>query len=358
LACRHPISAIPGKNIFKFAGPGRFDLHEAHLSLHGTYQTSGNACSLCNRKNFRSEGITMQKIFLGAGFFFALLFSTAHAAPIPAPVEEMIRAAGPGQIETIAEVAKMTNPDSVAEIDMLVASITEAAAAQRETQLASQGFFEGWSGEGQVGGFVTSGNTKDSGIAVGVKLNKEGLHWRHAIDALADLQRSNGVKTREAFRLGYEADYFVANNWFVYGLLQWQRDKFAGYSRRFTESLGIGHIIWDSPAISFEVNGGPALRQTRFIATSTLPARNTSKINVRGTGLFAWTIRDGLKFTEEVGVLWGSGNSTYYSRSALTASLTDVLSARLSFDVDHETRPPPGVARTDTATRASLVYDF
>ncbi len=300
----------------------------------------------------------MQKSLIGAITAFALLTSTAYAAPIPTPVEDMIRAASPDQIRTIADVAKATNPESIIEIDALVASITQEAAAREEAELASQGFFENWSGEGQAGGFVTSGNTKDSGITVGIRLAKDGLQWRHAIDALADFQRSNGVKTREAFRFGYEADYLISESWFVYGLAQWERDQFGGFSSRFTESIGIGHVVFNSPTFSFEINGGPALRQTRFIATPTLPARSDSKINARGTGIIAWNISDGLTFTEEVGMLLGSGNSTYYSRSALTASLTDVLSARLSFDVDHETSPPPGVEKTDTSTRASLVYDF
>jgi len=300
----------------------------------------------------------MQKTILGGLAGLSLLVSVTHAAPTPTTVENMIRAAGPGQISTIADVAKATNPDLVAEIDALVDSITGEAAAQKKAILASQVFFEGWSGEGQAGGFVTSGNTKDTGVVIGVKLARDGLAWRHAIDALADFQRSNGTNTREAFRLGYEADYVISETWFVYGLAQWERDKFAGFSGRFTESIGIGYIAFDSPAFSLEINGGPALRQTRFIATTMLPARSTRKLNFRGTGIIGWNISDGLTFTEEVGMLLGSKNSTYYSRSALTASLTNVLSARISFDIDHETNPPPGVVKTDTSTRASLVYNF
>jgi len=289
---------------------------------------------------------------------FLILTANAYAAPIPGPVEDMIRAAGPDQIDTIADVAKTTNPDSVSEIDTLVASIKGDALAQEQAVLSSQGFFEGWSGEGQVGGSVTSGNTKETGIAVGVKLAKDGLKWRHEIDALANFQRTNGVKTREAFRFGYEADYAISEAWYAYGLLQWQRDKFAGIGRRFTESVGIGRILIDSPSVEFEINGGPALRQTRFIATPTLPERNENRLTFRGSGMFAWTISEDLRFTEEFGTLAGSGNTTFYSRAALTAALTDVLSARLSFDVEHETNPPPGILKTDTSTRASLVYDF
>ena len=289
---------------------------------------------------------------------FLMLAANAYAAPIPEPVIDMIRAAGPDRIDTIADVAKTTNPDSVAEIDSLVASIKEDAAAQEQAALASQGFFEGWSGEGQIGGSVTSGNTKDAGIAVGVRLAKDGLQWRHAIDASVDYQRTNGVKTREAFRFGYEADYVISDAWYAYGLVQWRRDKFAGIQRRFTESLGIGHIIIDSPSFEFEINGGPALRQTRFVATPTLPERSENRLTFRGSALFAWTISEGLRFTEEFGTLAARGNTTLYSRAALTAALNDVLSARLSFDVEHETSPPPGVVKTDTLTRATLVYDF
>jgi len=34
------------------------------------------------------------------------------------------------------------------------------------------------------------------------------------------------------------------------------------------------------------------------------------------------------------------------------------LSARFSYTVEHETNPPVGRLKTDTLSRASLVYDF
>ena len=57
--------------------------------------------------------------------------------------------------------------------------------------------------------------------------------------------------------------------------------------------------------------------------------------------------------------MWSDGgNSSLFSKSAATARLAGDLSARFSFDVLHETEPPVGRERTDTISRASLVYGF
>jgi putative salt-induced outer membrane protein len=289
---------------------------------------------------------------LALGLLF--LASEADAAPVPPDIERLIRAATPAQIDTVATVAKVANPTSTAEIDALVASIKTEAAARRREQLASQGFFQGWGGEGQVGGFVTSGNTEDSGFNVGLVLNREGLMWNHHLNAIADFQKAGGVTTREAFRVSYQLDYKISNLWYAFGLVQWERDKFALLDRRFTESLGAGYTVLNRAPLSLLVESGVALRQTRYIT----PVIDESDVAGRVTAKFAWDIRQGLRFTEDAGGLFGGRTSTMYSRSALTVALGGALSARASFDVNYESNPPPDVENTDTVTRFALVYSF
>lgn len=283
-----------------------------------------------------------------------LIASGASAAPVPPETERLIRAASPAQLDTVAGVAKAANPDSVAEIDALVASIKADAEATRQQRLATQGFFEGWSGEGQVGGFVTSGNTEDSGFNLGLVLNRQGLTWDHHFNALADFQKTDGTTTREAFRVNYQLDYRISDVWFAYGLLQWERDKFALLDRRFTEGLGVGYVVLNRAPFSLAVDGGVALRQTQYIT----PDVEESDVAGRVTARFAWDIRPGLRFTEDAGALFGGTTSTLYSRSALTVALAGALSARASFDLNYESDPPPGVETTDTITRFTLVYSF
>lgn len=282
------------------------------------------------------------------------VWSEAAAAPVPPDIERLIRAANPAEIDTVAAVVKVANPSSAAEVDALVASIKANAAASRRQQLATLGFFQGWTGEGQLGSSVTGGNTEDSAFNVGLVLSGEGLMWNHHIIAIADFQKTEGTTTREAFRLSYQLDYRISDLWYAFGLLQWERDKFARLDRRFTESLGLGYTVLNRAPFSLVVDGGVALRQTQYIT----PDVEESDVAGRITAKFAWDIRPGLRFTEDTGALIGGTTSTLYSRSALTVALNGNLSARASFDVNHESNPPPDVESTDTITRFALVYSF
>jgi len=283
-----------------------------------------------------------------------LLASEAVAAPVPHETERLIRAANLAQIDIVASVAKMANPNSTAEIDALVASIKADAAEMRRQRLATQGIFAGWAGEGQVGASLTSGNTEDTAVNVGIALNREGLSWNHHFNGIADFQSSDGETTREAYRVSYQLDYKISNLWYAYGLFQWERDRFAQLDRRFTESLGIGYNVLTMAPFSLVVDGGVALRQTRYI----VPDEEENDVAGRVTAKFAWDIRQGLRFTEEAGGLFGATTTTLFSRSAVTIALIGALSARASFDVNYESEPPPGAESTDTITRFALVYRF
>jgi putative salt-induced outer membrane protein len=283
-----------------------------------------------------------------------LIASQANAAPVPPETERIIRAATPTQLDAVAAAARAANPNSAAEIDALVASIRAEAAQRRREMLGTAGFLEGWAGEGQIGGFLTSGNTEDKGFNLGLALNREGLQWNHRFNALGDFQETSGATTREAYRVGYQLEYRISDLWHAYGLLQWERDRFALLDRRFTEALGVGYAVFSGPPLSLSVDGGVALRQTQYIT----PDVEENDVAGRVTARFAWDIRPGLRFTEEAGALVGGASNTIYSRTALTVSLMGALSARASFDLNYESDPPPGVETTDTITRFTLVYSF
>ena len=281
--------------------------------------------------------------------------SAAHAAPLPTAVAAMIdaAAANPDQLKAIVEIAKKTNPDAVAEIDARLAGLAATQAAAREEKLANQGLLEGWSGQGEAGGFLTSGNTSNRGVAIGVNVVKETRSWKHSLRGLVDYQEDDGTKSRERYFAGYEGNYNFSPNFYALATLSYERDVFSGFNRRFAESIGLGYKVVNTPALTVAIEGGPALRQTRFT-----DGVDDNAFAARGALNAKWLINDGLTLTQNATVFYDSFNTSVFSLTSLTAKVSGALSARLSFQLNSESNPPLGLENLDTISRVTLVYAF
>ncbi|WP_353217970.1 DUF481 domain-containing protein [Sandarakinorhabdus sp.] len=282
-----------------------------------------------------------------------LVPAPATAEPIPPAVAAMIDAAEPDQLAAIANIARKTNPASAAEIDARVAGIQAAAAAARDARLAAQGIFEGWRGQGEAGGFVSTGNTENRGAAVGLAMTKESRKWKHGLRGVVDYQEDRGVASRERFFAGYEGNWKFSPRGYTLLALSWERDKFTGFTSRLTQSLGFGYRLVDGKRLKMTIDGGPAVRQTRFITgllDNSVAARAGLNTN--------WPIHDALKFTQTATYYYDESNNSLLVLSQLTARINRQLSTRVSFQYNNEANPPPGRQNSDTVSRVTLVYTF
>lgn len=285
-------------------------------------------------------------------------------AELPAPVKAMIDAAietgDAAKVATVLDLAKATNPNDAAEIDGIAAGfnaeqerLAAEEAAAKEADIRSAGLFDNWSGQGQIGAFRSTGNSSNTGLTAGIELQRTGIDWRHKLTGLADYQETNGVTTREQFLAAYEANYQLNDRLFVYGLAQYERDRFQGFSSRISASGGLGYRVIDTDTMELSVKAGPAYRKTSFI-----PTGSSSDIAGLAALDYDWQVSDNIKFTQDASAFIQSGNSTYLSTTGLEAGLGSGLSARVSYAVEHDTAPPAGAVKTDTLTRFTLIYGF
>jgi putative salt-induced outer membrane protein len=291
--------------------------------------------------------------------FLLLLLSTGvvHAEPPPDGVAEILAEAvysdDPGTLTVAVTLAKKAYPASGREIDAMVGALQADARAERTARLRAQGIIEGWEGEGELGASRSTGNADETTVAIGFNLRRDGLAWRNRFNVGIDYNESEGAVTEERLVVNYEVQYKVNDRLFTLALLQYERDRFAGFSRRFTESLGLGYSIYRSPRLNWDVTLGPAFRQTDL-----LNGPEQRDTEARLSTQVAWTIRPGTTLTEDASIYIGAGNNTYQSNTALTTAVLGSLSARLSFFLKKETAPADGMSDTDTITRGTLVYGF
>lgn len=285
----------------------------------------------------------------------AVMPGFAMAGPLPAEVARMIEAAAetPGALATVAQVARRTHPESLAEIDAQVAALTSRAEEERIARITSLRFRDGWKGEGQLGGFISTGNSDDIGASAGLTFAKETLRWRHQIRMAGDYQQSNGKVSKERYFAGYAGQWKLSGRAFVASSLTGERDRFAGFRSRFTESIGVGYRLYNRPDLRLDIQAGPALRQTNYYDLD-----DEIAFSARLGGDLSWTIRPDLVFTQNTTVFLDSVSSSLTSSTALTTKLRGDLSARASFDMRVEAEPPVDREHTDTTTRATLVYSF
>jgi putative salt-induced outer membrane protein len=307
----------------------------------------------------------MRKItqLLVSSFALSVALPTAAFADMPAQVKAMLDAAAAkdaATLDTVAGVAKSTTPDAATDIDAYVSAYTKAQEAARVAKMENQAFLEGWTGQGNVGISFATGNSKTTDIYAGIGLTKESLQWRHSINALADIQKTDGTKNREKFGVTLQSSYKFNERLYAYGLLSWERDRYQGYSRRFTESLGLGYRVIANENMTWDVEGGPALRQISPVGPKTLflPGIKQNVIAGRVASNFMYKLSDKLVFTNATGALINKGSDSLYSRSLLSASLTDHINAGIGFDVAHETKVVAPTVKTDTTTRFTVGYKF
>ncbi|MEX6724850.1 DUF481 domain-containing protein [Parapedomonas caeni] len=304
---------------------------------------------------------------IAASLVAAICTTPAHADPLPEPVAAMIRAASgdAAKLDVVTSVARATNPRSLAEIDTLVASLagvraqstpvvvaTADEAPQAPEPAPDRGWLADWTGTLEAGASRSTGNSKDVGLLLKGTASRESDRWRHKLNALLDRKKSDGELTRARTLADLQFDYKFDGPLSLYGLVGWERDRFAGYSRRFTESVGVGYRPLDRETMTLNLTAGPAFRQIRFVDGS-----RENEIAGRGALSYRWQIHPAVEFAQ-VAALVLDGSNTYTATSSLTSKLIGAVSARLSYDVIHESDPIADLARTDTTTRFSVVYNY
>lgn len=304
----------------------------------------------------------------------ALLWSGGAQAVLPAPVKAMIDAAmdqgNPETVRTVIALARQTNPEDAAELDAMLAAydaeqaqLAAQQANEKQAAIRTAGLFDNWGGKGELGGFRATGNSSNTGISASLGLTRQGIDWRHKLQGRADYQRNNGVTSREQFLFAYEPNYRISKRLFVYGLTQYERDRFQGFSARYAVSGGIGFQIIEESDMHFSTKIGPAYRVTEFV-------NGTSEERIAGLlGVdFDWALTERLKLTHstnavaETGgsatVIADSSNTSINLVTGLNARVSSSLTARLSYAIEFDGNPPPGAVQTDTLSRATLIYDF
>lgn len=217
------------------------------------------------------------------------------------------------------------------------------------------GFFaaRAWDGEVSLGGSLLTGNTSEKALSLGLKLDRVSEAWEHHFSLVGDYSRNEERTTKERVLANYNSKWFAWDRGYAFGLVNFELDTFSEFDWRTSQAVGVGYRVVERENMTWDLEGGPGARETKLAADGVeLEFVGVARSN------YNWHITDTIDLTNLSSLFVGSERTTVSNDAGLTAKFTEKLSGRLSLYFKYDTSVPAGQKNLDTATRASIVYDF
>ncbi len=281
----------------------------------------------------------------------------AHAAAIFAAARRFEPGAGAALIEAASRLSGPAQAGGA----VARAAMPEGGPGRGQAAFLDLG---AWDGGVELGLSVSSGNTREQAFALGLELKRViSSRWDHKFEFDMDYARRLGLTSKERYAGLYQLFYRGWDRTYLYSFIAAERDRFSAFDFRVTESFGAGYQILDGRRQKWSLEGGPGLRQTKLstILSYTSPAIGggfgNEFIGVLNSD-YGLRLTESLSFSNKTRIFVGEERTTLANEAALKARFNGALSARLSLDVKYDSEVLAGTRKTDTLTRATIVYDF
>lgn len=215
---------------------------------------------------------------------------------------------------------------------------------------------DGWGGEASVSGSTTSGNTSTTDIGLALHLTKEDGPWKQKFDTTYDLGRADGLDNKNRAYIGYQLNRQINDRLYAYGNANYFTDDFGAFKNGSFVGAGLGYKVIETERTQWDVEGGAGYRSQKAREVGIIPSNTVDEFALRGGSEFDYQFSEAVSLYNNSEVIWSDSDTYLWNDTGITANLAGNLAARFSFRVDHHTDVPVGVKKTDTITRAALVY--
>ena len=228
-----------------------------------------------------------------------------------------------------------------------------AALAQEETAPAPEEEQGPWSGKIKFGYLGTSGNTENTNLNTSFGIAYAVGKWEHSFNAFAINATESKVTTAEAYEFGWKSEWNLSETNFLFGRLDWRKDRFSGFPEQFSQSVGYGRRLIATTAHTLNGELGAGARQSERSDGTT-----ENDVIIRLGLDYDWAFSETSSFTQDVVVEYGQNNTYIESITAVTAKLVGNLALVASYTIKNNSDVPAGNVNTDTYTAVSLEYAF
>ena len=231
-----------------------------------------------------------------------------------------------------------------------IMSLAAVSGAQESTEEEDEG---PWSGNVSLGYISTTGNTETTSYNSKFDVGWSENEWTHALSGAGNGADESERTTAESYRLGWRTDYNFTERDFIFGTVDWRKDRFAGVVEQLALAVNYGRTVIDRPDHILDLGIGVGFRDSDF-------ADGTSSNSAigRGTLGYDWIWSETSAFEQDLIIEAGSDNTYIESISAVRAQLVGAFALVLSYTIKYNTDVPAGTLKRDTQSAVSVEYGF
>jgi len=165
-----------------------------------------------------------------------------------------------------------------------------------------------WSGSVTLGYLATTGNTEGSSLNSGAEINYALELWEHQATAAAVFTTEDKITTAEAYDAGWKSARNLTEHNYMYGRLNWRKDRFGSILEQFSQTIGYGRRLIDKEKHQLNGELGFGARQSKLSDDT-----NENDGIYTGRLTYTWQISETASFGQSF--LVESGDSNTFTES-------------------------------------------
>ncbi len=227
----------------------------------------------------------------------------------------------------------------------------DQARAEDRARFGNEQFAPGWTGSMAMGFSANRGNSDSREMSLAGRFNYNVGQWNHSLGLGLELGRANGERTKGDGFAVYDANYYFADDFYVFGLGRVEADRMP--DNRTTDAFlgfGPGYRIVNTENVAWRVQAGPGIRYNRA------DGENTTEVGAIASSRAYYRITDGVFMTNNTDVLRSKVGTIAENDFGISVGELDGLSTRFSVRTNYNSANPG--KRTDHVLGISLVYGF
>ncbi len=239
-------------------------------------------------------------------------------------------------------------------IDDIQEDVADDFADSEDSQRrGSNQYAQGWTGSFSASLSATNGNTDTSDAAVGARFRYGNGPWNHTVGLGYEFGQSNDTTDEENAFLVYDANRYLNDSFYIFGLGSLQYDKFA--SNKYDAFLGVGpgYRILNTDQMSWRVQAGPGIRYVEDQA-----GNDESEAAAIASSRFYYAFSETMFLTNDTDVLHSDVNTVATNDLALNFKMTDALATRFSYRTEYNSDPIRNLEHYDNKLGIAVVYGF